>query len=191
MKNCNKYLIVGLGNPGIQYVNNRHNIGFQVIDAFCKNNNISLTKNKFNGIYEQVTIGESQYYIGKPFTYMNLSGNFVKQIIDFYKIPTENILVIYDDIDTPVGKYKVKSKGTSGGQNGIKNIIEILKTTEIKRIKIGIGRPQNKNISDYVLADFSAKEKELINNNFNNIFSIINDFGNKTFDFIMNKYNLN
>ncbi|MGL6125186.1 MAG: aminoacyl-tRNA hydrolase [Metamycoplasmataceae bacterium] len=141
-------VIIGLGNPGEEYKNTRHNIGFQVVDLICKEYDATLNINKFGGTFFM----DKDIIIAKPMTFMNNSGTFVKDLINFYKIKVEDILVIYDDLDSEVGKAKIKAFGSSGGHNGIKSIIEALKTDEIKRLKIGIGRPKNSNgISKYVL----------------------------------------
>uniref|UniRef100_A0A2C9L277 Peptidyl-tRNA hydrolase n=1 Tax=Biomphalaria glabrata TaxID=6526 RepID=A0A2C9L277_BIOGL len=153
-------LIVGLGNPGAQYENNRHNIGFKVIDAFASKHNLSLNKEKFNGIFYK----GDDFIIAKPLTFMNLSGDFVQAISSFFKINIQDILVIYDDMDHEVGKAVMKPKGSSGGQNGIKDIIAKLGTDSVQRMKVGIGRPTNGKIAaDHVLANFSKEEVEKLN----------------------------
>lgn len=186
----NKYLIVGLGNPGFEYLNTKHNVGFRVIDFVCNKLNIELSKMKFNGMYQKVNLNNSEYIFAKPLTYMNLSGNFVREIINFYKIDLDSILIIYDDIDINLGSIRVKKQGSSGGQNGIKHIINILGSENIKRIRIGIGRPQkNMNIADYVLSNFTADELELLNKSLEKATNAVLDFGQLNFDKIMDLYN--
>lgn len=143
-------IIIGLGNPGIEYANTRHNIGFQIIDLICNEYNVTLNSNKFGGSF----FVEKDVIFAKPLTFMNNSGSFVKEIVNFYKINNEDILIIFDDLDSEVGQAKIKAVGSAGGHNGMKDIIEKLGTNEIKRLKIGIGRPKNiKTISKYVLSN--------------------------------------
>ncbi len=142
-------IIIGLGNPGVEYVNTRHNIGFQIINQICEISKITLNLNKFGGIF----FVEKDVIFAKPQTFMNNSGTFLKDIINFYKIKIENILVILDDLDSEIGQAKIKTVGSSGGHNGMKDIINKLGTDEIKRLKIGIGRPENsEDITKYVLS---------------------------------------
>ena len=136
------YLIVGLGNPEEEYSKRRHNMGFDTINKIAKQYNIEINKNKFQGLYESATIETKKVILVKPQTYMNLSGKCVKEIADFYKVSHEEILVIYDDMDIEPGKIKIRKKGSSGGHNGMKSIIQMLGTEEFPRIRIGIGRPK-------------------------------------------------
>lgn len=135
------YLIVGLGNPEEEYGKTRHNIGFNVINKIAEKYGISVNKNKFQGLYETAIIEGNKVILVKPQTYMNLSGNCVKEFMDFYKIPKEEVLIIYDDMDIEPGKIKIRKKGGPGGHNGMKSIIQMLKTEEFSRIRTGIGRP--------------------------------------------------
>lgn len=185
-----KYLIVGLGNPGFEYENTKHNVGFNCIDILKKKLNIELDQNKFKGSFGILTKDENKFYIAKPETYMNNSGYFVVDIINFYKIPLENIVVIYDDIDTNVGKIKLRMKGSSGGQNGIKNIINLLKTENIKRIRIGIGRPKN-DLVKHVLSRFEPNDLVNVQIALNKASDALLEFTeNQNFDKLMNKYNI-
>ena len=115
-------LIIGLGNPGNEYKNTRHNIGFEIIDKFAQKHNLSINKKKYNGVYEETFIYNQKVILLKPQAYMNLSGEVVKKFIDFYKIDIKEILIINDDLDLEIGKFKLKQKGSSGGHNGLKNI---------------------------------------------------------------------
>lgn len=185
-----KYLIVGLGNPGFQYENTKHNVGFNAIDSLCNKINVSLLSNKFNGLYTKVNLYNKEVYISKPQTFMNLSGEFVSKFINFYKIPISNILVVYDDLDSEIGKLKLKTKGSSGGQNGIKNIINLLKTEDIKRIKIGISRPsKNISVSGYVLSKFKSEDKPKIDTVINKVSDAILFYLENDFTQAMNKFN--
>lgn len=187
-----KFLVVGLGNIGKQYEKTKHNVGFMFVDYFVNKNNLKFDSNYKNGIYTSFMQGNCITYIAKPTTYMNLSGEFVLSFINYYKIPIENILVIYDDMDISLGKYKIKEKGSSGGQNGIKNIINLLHTENIKRIRIGIGKPKEKNseiIKNYVLSNFSNDEFQQINQVFSKISDVISEFSNLEFNKIISKFN--
>lgn len=153
------YLIVGLGNPEEEYSKTRHNMGFEVINELSKKYNIKVNKNKFNALYGTGTIGKEKVILVKPQTYMNLSGNSVKEFVDFYKISKEEILVIYDDMDIEPGKIKIRKKGSAGGHNGMKSIVSMLGTEEFTRIRIGIGRPEhNGDDINYVIGSIPEEE---------------------------------
>ena len=158
------YLIVGLGNPGREYVGTRHNIGFEVIDALCSKHDIKLSKEKFRAVFGDGIIAGEKVIVAKPQTYMNLSGESVREIADWYKIDSEHIIVIYDDISLPTGKLRIREKGSAGGHYGIKNIIYQLQTDVFPRIKVGTGMPDNPDydIKDYVLGKFSKEETEIL-----------------------------
>ena len=158
------YLIAGLGNPGREYVGTRHNIGFEVIDALCAKYDIKLNKEKFRAVFGDGRIGGERVIVAKPVTSMNLSGESIREIADWYKIDNEHIIIIYDDISLPVGKLRIREKGSAGGHNGIKNIIYQLGTEVFPRIKVGTGMPQNPeyDIKDYVLGHFTKEETEIL-----------------------------
>ena len=137
------YLIIGLGNPEEEYSKTRHNMGFNVINKIAEKYNMQITKEKFNGLYESGVIENEKVILIKPQTYMNLSGNCICEFVNFYKVEKENILVIYDDMDVEPGTIKIRKKGSSGGHNGMKSIIQMLGTEEFPRIRIGIGRPEH------------------------------------------------
>ena len=151
------YLIAGLGNPGREYVGTRHNIGFEAADALCSKFDIKFNKEKFRAVFGSGTIAGEKVIVAKPQTYMNLSGESIRELAEWYKIDSENIIIMYDDISLPVGKLRIREKGSAGGHNGIKNIIYQLKTDVFPRIKIGMGMPQNPeyDIKDYVFGHFS------------------------------------
>ena len=154
------YLIVGLGNPGKQYDMTRHNIGFHTIDYIADKYGAKLTKLKFKAVYGEATISGEKVYLVKPQTYMNLSGDSVGEMAQFYKIPPENIIVINDDISLDVGRIRVRPKGSAGGHNGIKSIIAHLGTQEFPRVKVGVGeKPARMDLADYVLGHFSKEEQ--------------------------------
>lgn len=182
-------LIVGLGNPGKEYENTRHNIGFMVIDKFIKKNNIKVNKSKFNGIYYEYNLNGENIIFLKPQGYINLSGEVIKKFIDFYKIDISDILIISDDLDQEIGKFKLRYKGSSGGHNGLKNIELSLKTNEYKRIKIGISNNKTIDTKDYVLGKLNKENLEIINNTINIVIKILEEYNLMTFDNLMNKYN--
>ena len=179
-------LIVGLGNPGKEYVNTRHNIGFMVLDRFAKT---TEWKNKWNALYTETNINGEKILLIKPQTYMNLSGNALINFINFYKINLEDILVIHDDLDLPVGTYRLKINSSSGGHNGIKSIIEILGTNSFARLKIGIGSNKQIDTKDYVLGKFTKEEQEVLEKLYPTFNEIINSFIIKGINESMNKYN--
>lgn len=184
-------LIVGLGNPGREYENTRHNVGFMIIDNYAKNNNITIDKQKFDGLFVKTNIKGIDIILLKPLKYMNLSGEVVKKFVDFYKINIEDILIISDDLDMQLGKIKLKSKGSSGGHNGLKNIENHLNTQEYKRLKIGISNNKNIDTKDYVLSKFNIEDLKIIQTTINNTINILNDFLELPFDTLMSKYNHN
>lgn len=153
------YLIVGLGNPEPEYSRTRHNMGFDVINELSKKYDIELDGTNFKSIYGIGNIQNHRVMLCKPQTYMNLSGDAIIQVINFYKIPIENILIIYDDIDTEVGKIRIKKKGSAGGHNGMKSVINRLNTEEFERIRIGIGKPTNdEDLIEYVIRKVNCIE---------------------------------
>lgn len=184
-------LIVGLGNPGKEYENTRHNVGFRFIDSYAKTKNIEINKKKFNGLYTEYQNNNEKIILLKPQKYMNLSGEVIKKYVDYYKIPIENIFIIYDDMDTEIGTFKLRYKGSSGGHNGLKNIEKNLKTQEYKRLKIGIGKPANTNQIDYVIGKTPQEQLKKLNEINNLSKQIIDDFITLKFDNLMNKYNKN
>ena len=157
------YLVVGLGNPGSEYANTRHNIGFMAADAICSRYNFDSYKKKFDGEIALGQIGSEKVLVLKPQTYMNLSGNSVVKAALFYKILPENIIVIHDDMDLKIGQLKAKNGGGSGGHNGLKSIDSHI-SPNYNRIRVGVGHPQNKgqDVINYVLGSFSKEEKNIL-----------------------------
>ena len=154
-------LIVGLGNFGKEYQNTRHNIGFMALDYYAKKNNFSIDKKKFKGLYTEISINGEKILLVKPQTYMNLSGECMRDFISYFHIDIKDILVIYDDMDLDVGVLRLREKGSAGGHNGIKNIIQNIKSNEFKRVRVGISKDINRNTIDYVLGKFSEEEKKI------------------------------
>ncbi|MCI6692612.1 MAG: aminoacyl-tRNA hydrolase [Clostridium sp.] len=153
------FLIVGLGNPGREYDGTRHNIGFEAIDYISSKNNIDINKSKFKGMFGEGFIKGQKVILLKPTTYMNLSGESIREVINFYKIDNNKIIVIYDDISLEIGKLRIREKGSAGGHNGIKSIIANMGTDAFPRIKIGVGQPKGDLVS-HVLGRFNKDEEE-------------------------------
>src|SRR5471030_912565 len=151
------FLIVGLGNPGKEYEETRHNIGFKVVDNIAKEYNIEINRQKFKGTYGEGFIDGEKVILLKPTTYMNLSGESVREVVDFYNLDNDDILVIYDDISLEVGTLRIREKGSAGGHNGIKSIIAHLGSDIFSRIKVGVGQP-NGDLIKYVLGKFTKEE---------------------------------
>lgn len=182
-------LIVGLGNKGSEYNNTRHNVGFMVIDEYLNKHNLVLNKEKFDGLYCDTVISDEKVIILKPQKYMNLSGEVILKFVNYFKIKPQDILVIHDDLDMPVAKIKLKENGSSGGHNGIKNIILNLNTEEFKRLKIGINKDSSIATKDYVLGKFNCEEKEKLDAINAKVISILVDYFKLPFNDLMSKYN--
>jgi PTH1 family peptidyl-tRNA hydrolase len=183
-------LIIGLGNPGKQYENTRHNVGFMVIDKLSKELSIPLDRQKFNGIYGIGHISGEKIILLKPLTYMNLSGECIRPLMDYYEINDDELVVIYDDLDLPVGKIRLRSKGSAGGHNGIKSMILHLATQEFNRIRVGIDRPNNgMKISDYVLGQFTKEEEIGINEAIDRSANACEKWFSTSFVQVMNEFN--
>lgn len=161
------YIIVGLGNPTKEYDKTRHNVGFSVIDVLADRIGIDVTEKKHRAICGKGILEGQKVILAKPQTFMNLSGESVRAMADFYKAALDEVIIIYDDISLEPGQLRIRSKGSAGGHNGIKNIIAHLGTQEFPRIKIGVGeKPRNMDLADYVLSRFSKGEQELMDDAF-------------------------
>ena len=156
------FLIVGLGNPGDKYKGTRHNVGFDIIDLLSDKYNIKMNRIKFKGVYGEGNINGEKVILLKPNTYMNSSGVSVQEAASYYKINVENIIILHDDISLEVGRLRIRGKGSSGGHNGLKSIINCLSSEEFIRFKIGVGQPKGELIN-HVLGGFSSEEREIIN----------------------------
>lgn len=152
-------LVVGLGNPGAKYAATRHNVGFMVVDRLAKQTGVSITKKQCSALTTIVTIAGEKVCLAKPQTYMNLSGDAVGCLLRYYKLTPCDLLVIYDERDLPLGKIRLREKGSAGGHRGMESIIEVLGTSDFPRLRIGIGRPQEMGAIDHVLGTFSAEER--------------------------------
>ena len=184
-------LLVGLGNPGSNYTNTRHNIGFKIIDAINAHFKLSKQKPKFKGLLTTGNIDEKKIYAIKPLTFMNNSGTAIKELIDYFKIDAKNVIVFHDDLDIDFGKVKAKVGGTSAGHNGIKSIDKFI-GTDYSRVRVGIGRPQQKTkVNNHVLDDFNDNEEEKIKDITDSIVKLVPKLINKEMDTFSSKVNQN
>lgn len=184
------YLIVGLGNPGREYRNTRHNIGFLAIDALAKSLNVTVGKVQSKALVGQGKIGSNKVILVKPQTYMNLSGQAVSGLLNFYKISAEHLIVIHDDIDLPFGTIRIRPGGGSAGQRGVKSIIEKVGSQEFARMRLGVGRPPGQmEAAAYVLQPFTKEDEEFLVNFLAKAAEAANEFVNNGLNAAMNKYN--
>lgn len=182
-------LIFGLGNPGRDYKNTRHNIGFSLLDYIADKKGLSFDKEKFNAsILEYNYNGEKVMFI-KPLSYMNLSGSVVSKFVSFYKVDIRDILIIHDDLDMSFGRIKIVFNSSSGGHNGIKDIESRLGTKSYARLKIGIAKNNEIDTRDYVLGKFSLEELKVLDNVYDKLSSVASDFCDLSLDRLMSKYN--
>ena len=186
-----EYIIVGLGNFGLEYDKTRHNAGFMAIDRLVQKNGFDISKVKFKSKTGETLINGKRCLVLKPTTYMNNSGEAVAEAMNFYKIPIENVIVIYDDISLEPGKLRIRRKGSDGGHNGIKSIIALTGSDEFPRIKIGVGKkPSPKyNLADWVLSKFSEEDKKALEPALENAVDSLNYIVEGNIDKAMNLYN--
>jgi len=182
-------LIVGLGNPGKEYENTRHNIGFMVLDSFASLHQVPFNKEKFNGIYTDFIYQGEKIILLKPQSYINLSGEVVRKFVDYFKISLNDLLIVHDDLDLSLGTYKLKPSGSSAGHNGLKNIELHLATKNYQRLKVGISNNKSMDTKDYVLGKLSQNEQEVISSVIETTNHILSDFIKTPFDLLMNHYN--
>lgn len=185
------YIIIGLGNPTAQYEGTRHNVGFDVIDRLAEKYNIAVDTKKHRAYIGKGMIDGQKVILAKPQTYMNLSGESVRELVDYYKAdPEQQLLVIYDDISLDVGQLRIRKKGSAGGHNGIKNIIAHLGTQVFPRIKVGVGeKPKNYDLADYVLGHFSKAEREQMEAGYERAAEAVRFILADEIDAAMNQYN--
>ena len=184
------HLIVGLGNPTKQYEGTRHNVGFETIDRIAAENQIRVEEKKHKALYGSGYIEGEKVILAKPQTFMNLSGESVRELSDYYKIPAENIIVIYDDISLDVGQLRIRKKGSAGGHNGMKNIISHLGTEVFPRIKVGVGeKPKKYDLADYVLSRFSKEERAIMEEGYQKAVEAVEMILRGEMDEAMNKFN--
>lgn len=184
------YIIVGLGNPGKQYENTRHNMGFLAVDLLAEKYNIDVNKIKFKALVGEGRIAGQKVLLVKPQTYMNLSGEAVRQAMDFYKIDPEELIVIYDDIDIPTGTFRIRKKGSPGTHNGMRNIFQHIQTNDFPRIRVGIGSGKKENLIGYVTGGISKSEKELLEDALTKSADAAACIIEKGIDKAMNEYNV-
>jgi peptidyl-tRNA hydrolase, PTH1 family len=182
------HLIVGLGNPGTQYKGTRHNVGFDILDLISVKYNIVVNRIKFKGVYGEGNIGGETVILLKPSTFMNLSGESVREAASFYKINPSNIIILHDDISLEIGRMRIRSKGSAGGHNGLKSIILNLSSDEFIRFKIGVGQPKGELVS-HVLGKFSKDERVLIDNVSNSTVEAVELVIKQGVALAMNKFN--
>ncbi len=184
------YIIVGLGNPEQDYARTRHNMGFDVINKIAQENKIELNKNKFDAIYGTGIINNEKVILVKPQTYMNLSGTSVRQFINFYKNPLENLIIIYDDMDVEKGNIKIRKKGGPGSHNGMKSVEQEIASDTFPRIRVGIGTPQNKEDKiNYVIGHLPENEYKILQEGIEKSADAVIDIIKNGLDHAMNQYN--
>lgn len=182
-------LIVGLGNPGKEYENTRHNVGFMTMDRLSHDLNVSISTSKFKGEYVKFKYHGEDIILLKPMTYMNNSGESIIQVMNYFKIDVKDLLVVYDDMDMPTGKLRLRETGSAGGHNGMKSIIAHVGTQSFKRIRVGIDKHPRIPVVDYVLGHFSKDEKPLIDEGIENAVQAIKMYLDKDFVSAMNTFN--
>lgn len=189
------YLIAGLGNPEEEYSRTRHNMGFDVVNQLATKYEIDIMRNKFDGLYGSGIIEGEKVILLKPQTYMNLSGKSIKTFMDFYKIPIQNVLVIYDDMDVEVGQIKIRKKGGPGTHNGAKSVVHELVSEDFPRIRVGIGKPISEyddattTTIDYVIGKLDDKTYQELEQGIDKAVEAISEFIKNGIDSAMNKYN--
>lgn len=184
------YLIVGLGNPEEKYAGTRHNMGFDTINELAKKYQIELKKNKFQGIYETAIIEGKKVMLLKPQTYMNLSGESIREVMNFFGISLSDLLVIYDDMDIEKGMIKIRKKGGPGSHNGMKSVIDQIGTNDFARIRVGIGKPEDKyQMIDYVIGKVPQEEQQLLKQGTQKATEAIITILKEGIDQAMNQYN--
>lgn len=185
------WLIAGLGNPGLQYEKTRHNAGFMAADRLAEKHGAQFNKHKSEAVYADFKIGDNRILLVKPQTYMNNSGRAVSALLNFYKIPTDRLIVMFDDITLDIGKLRLRRKGSHGGHNGIKDIIELTGTDDIMRIKIGVGERENRDydLKDWVLGKIPTEQMTDFNKALERAALAAEEIIIRGIDSAMNKYN--
>lgn len=184
------YAVIGLGNPGKKYSGTKHNVGFDAIDCLSQRNNVKVTKVKHQSIYGEFNLNGEKVILVKPQTYMNNSGISVKSIVDYYKIPVENIIILYDDIDIEIGSLRIRKKGSAGSHNGMRSIIYHLQEDNFPRVRIGIGKPGEKiDLVNHVLGGFSKEDRQKVDDVILKAAKAVEEMITTDIDKAMNMYN--
>ena len=184
------YIIAGLGNPTREYDKTRHNVGFEAIDVLADKLGIRITEKKHKAVYGMGMAGYQKVILSKPQTYMNLSGESIRSMADYYKVEPENIIIICDDINLTEGQLRIRKKGSAGGHNGLKNIIQHLGTQEFPRIRVGVGeKPKEMDLADYVLGHFSKAERAQMEEGYDRATEAVRLILAGEIDAAMNQYN--
>lgn len=188
--NTFEYLIVGLGNPGLQYEKTRHNAGFMALDILAEKCGCELSRHKFDSVFGEGKIGSHRVLLAKPQTFMNLSGKAVAALVAFYKIPLENVIILFDDISLDVGKIRLRRKGSAGGHNGIKDIIQLTGSENIPRVKIGVGQKPHPDydLKDWVLGKIPKEQEKDFFTALENAAAAVEVIINQGMDAAMNRY---
>ncbi len=184
-------LIVGLGNPGPEYARNRHNVGFRVLDGFAQAHQMAFRRILHQALIAEGRMAGQRVILAKPQTFMNLSGRSVRPLVSHYRVPLDRLLVVYDDMDLPLGAIRLRPRGSPGGHNGMKSIVQALGTTEFPRLRVGIGRPPgHMNPADYVLQDFRPDEEEILEGVLHRAIQAIRAFIEEGLEAAMNRFNV-
>lgn len=184
------YVIAGLGNPGKKYENTRHNMGFRVVDAIAANNNINVNKIKHKALVGDGRIAGQKVLLVKPQTFMNLSGESLREIVNYYDVEPENIIVIYDDFDTDLGALRIRKKGSAGSHNGMKSVINELQFQNFPRIRVGIGDSNNKDWVNFVIGRMNSSEEKIVNEAIDNAARAVEVIIADGVDRAMNQFNV-
>ena len=182
-------LIVGLGNPGLRYAHSRHNVGFMVIEQFARAHELKFSRKRFNAEIAEGAIGGTRVMVAKPQSFMNLSGEAVGKLFKFYKIAPDDLIVVYDDLDLPLGKMRMRPQGGAGGHHGMESIIAHIGTSDFARLRLGIGRPNPDADIDHVLGNFEGDERKLMDETFGNAADAIEVWLVDGINAAMNRYN--
>ena len=184
-------LLVGLGNPGTRYARNRHNVGFMAVEAFARKHSFDIKRKKFNAEIAEGAIDGTRLLIAKPQTYMNLSGEAVSKLFLFYKVAPHDLLVVYDDLDLPLGKLRLRGSGSAGGHHGMESIIAHIGTSEFPRLRVGIGRPNPEADVDHVLGNFEGDERQVAEESIERAAEAIEAWMKDGITVAMNRFNSN
>ena len=183
-------LIVGLGNPGPSYARNRHNVGYQCLERLAQRNELRLSRMMFKAMIASGTVNGTRVLLARPLTFMNLSGQSVRPLLRWYRVSLPDLLVVYDDLDLPLGKIRLRQKGSSGGHKGMASIIQELGSDEFARLRIGIGRPLHGEPPEYVLSDFTRDESSVMDRTYDQAVAAIETFLANGIAVAMNQFNL-